>query len=121
VRARVYGSRGTRILTGAQIRERLGLYDSWAYFTKVSTSQVKPPRASRAQATRSPFPAIAGVLDPAPRSRRVLVERRRHGRWQRVGEVSTSERGRYHSTLALPGVYRVRSGGVVGPAVRAGE
>ena len=121
VRARVYGSKGTRILTGAQIRMRLGLYDSWAYFTNVSTSQVKRPRASRARVTRSPFPEITGVLDPAPRSRLVLVERRRHDRWQRVGEVATSDRGRYHSTLALPGVYRVRSGGVVGPAVRAGR
>jgi stage II sporulation protein D len=42
VRARVYGSRGSRVLTGAQIRARLGLYDSWAYFSKVRTA-----RASR--------------------------------------------------------------------------
>jgi len=117
VRARIYGSRGSRILTGAQIRARLRLHDSWAYFTKVSTSQVTTAPASKARATPSRFPEIAGVFDPAPRSRLVLVERRRGG-WERVGEVPTSDRGRYNSTLAVPGVYRVRSAGVVGPSVR---
>ena len=118
VRARVYGSRGTRELTGAQVRARLGLHDSWAYFTKVSTSQVSRARSADAWFTRSPFPVIAGAFDPAPRSRRVLVERRRLGRWERVAEVPTTARGRYRSTVAIPGVYRVRSAGVTGPAVR---
>ncbi len=115
VRARVYGSRGTRILTGAQIRARLGLYDSWARFTKVSSAQVK--RGARAS-VRSPFPEIAGAFDPAPRSRRALVERRRAGRWERVGEVAIGRGGRYRTTVATKGVYRVRSGGVAGPAFR---
>ena len=115
VRARVYGSRGTRILTGAQIRARLGLYDSWARFTKVSSAQVK--RGARAS-VRSPFPEIAGAFDPAPRSRRALVERRRGGRWERVGEVAIGRGGRYRTTVATKGVYRVRSGAVAGPAFR---
>jgi stage II sporulation protein D len=119
VRARVYGSRGSRVVTGAQIRARLGLYDSWAYFTKVSTSQVRRARTSRALGLLPSFPEIEGVFDPAPRSRRVLVERRaRGGRWERVAEVPTSARGRYNSIVAVPGIYRVRSAGVVGPSVR---
>jgi len=119
VRARVYGTRGTRVLTGAQIRARLGLYDSWAFFTQVSTSQVE--RGRRASAARSPFPEIAGSVAPAPRSSRVLVERRGPaGRWARVGEIRTSPRGRYHSTVGVEGVYRVRAGAVVGPSVRVG-
>ncbi|HEV2723398.1 MAG TPA: SpoIID/LytB domain-containing protein [Thermoleophilaceae bacterium] len=118
VRARVYGSRGSRLLTGAQIRARLGLYDSWAYFTKVSTSQVTRARASRGAVTPLASPEIKGSFEPAPRSRLVLVERRRRGRWERVDEVGTSARGRYRSLVAVPAVYRVRSAGVIGPAVR---
>ena len=118
VRARIYGSRGSRVLSGAQIRARLGLHDSWAYFTRVSTVQVTRARAARRWTAHSTFPEIAGVFEPAPRTRRVLVERRRAGRWERVVEVSTTAGGRYRSTVGGPGVYRVRSAGVVGPAIR---
>ena len=105
VHARVYGSRGTRLLTGAQVRARLGLHDSWAYFTKVSTAQVRrtaaaPPRAVGSRALVSVFHEIAGVFEPAPRSRRVLVERRLEGRWPRTGRVVTTARGRYRSPVA---------------------
>jgi len=120
VRARVTGSRGSRILTGAQIRARLGLYDSWARFTKVSTSQVKRARSARTT-TRGGKVArreIAGVFDPAPRSRSLLVERRVRGRWSFAGRVGTSRGGRYRASLAAGGIYRVRSGSVSGPAVR---
>ena len=121
VRARVTGSRGSRILTGAQIRARLGLYDSWAYFTKVSTAQVKP--AATARTTTRPGRStrrheIAGVFDPAPRSRSVIVERRSGGRWHLAGRIGTTRAGRFRAPLAARGVYRVRSGGVAGPAVR---
>ncbi len=116
VRARVYGSRGTRVLTGPQIRARLGLYDTWAYFSTVSSSQVK--HSKRARGARSAFPEIAGTFDPAPRARRLLVERRERRRWKRVARIDTSARGRYRSTLSTAGVYRVRAGSVTGPAVR---
>jgi stage II sporulation protein D len=119
VRARVYGSRGSRVLTGAQIRARLGLYDSWAYFTSVSSSQVKKPKSSRlARAAISPFPELAGVFDPAPKGHELVVERRERGRWRAVGRVETSANGRYRTTLSRAGVYRVRAGSVTGPAVR---
>lgn len=115
VRARVYGSRGTRVLTGPQIRARLGLYDTWAYFTGVSTSQVTKSRAARASS--SPLPVISGTFDPAPRHLMLLVERRSGRRWTRVGEVQTDGGGRYATTLSTTGLYRVRSGNVAGPAV----
>ncbi len=120
VRARVTGSRGSRILTGAQIRARLGLYDSWAYFTKVSTSQVRRARAARSttRGGRVARRQIAGVFDPAPRSRALLLERRARGRWHLAGRIATSPGGRYRASLVARGVYRVRSGGVAGPAVR---
>jgi stage II sporulation protein D len=114
IRARVYGSDGNRILTGPQIRRRLALYDSWAYFTRVSTAQAHGARASSGPA----FPVIEGVFDPAPRSRRVLVERRRAGGWSRVAELHVSHGGRYSTTVATRGTYRVRAGAAIGPAVR---
>jgi len=117
VRARVYGTRGTRILTGAQVRARLGLYDSWAFFTSVSTAQVERARAA---AAISPFHEIAGAFRPAPRSRRLLVERRSGHTWERVSRIHTTARGRYRTTLGVDGVYRVRAGSVAGPRVRVG-
>ncbi|HEX5872282.1 MAG TPA: SpoIID/LytB domain-containing protein [Longimicrobium sp.] len=116
VRARVYGSRGTKVLTGPQIRARLGLYDTWAYFSTISSSQVK--RARGARSAGALFPELAGRFDPAPRGRRLLVERRERGRWTRVTRVHTTARGRYRTTLSTAGVYRVRAGSVAGPAVR---
>ncbi|MGI8944691.1 MAG: SpoIID/LytB domain-containing protein [Thermoleophilaceae bacterium] len=115
VRARVYGTRGTTLLTGPEIRARLDLYDSWAYFTRVSTSQSRSRRGARAAGA---FPELAGSFDPAPRSRRLLVERRRGNRWTRVARIDVSRRGRYRSTVAVSGTYRVRAGRVAGPAVR---
>jgi len=118
VRARVVGSRGTRTLSGSDIRARLELYDSWAFFTKVSTSQVSQPEGRRAStAARSPSPEIAGAFSPAPRSRHVVVERRSEEGWKRVSRIRTTAAGRYRSTVGPAGAYRVRAGAIVGPAV----
>jgi stage II sporulation protein D len=116
VRARVYGSRGTKLLTGPQIRSKLGLYDTWAYFSTVSSSQVSRAHGAFTSALR--LPEIAGTFDPAPRHHRLMVERRRHGRWSGVARVRTTAHGRYRAAVARAGVYRVRAGGVAGPAVR---
>jgi len=118
VSARVVGSRGSRTLTGADIRARLDLYDSWASFTKVSTSQVRRATRPGARTAGGPFPEIVGAFTPAPRSGRVLVERREGGTWERVSRIHTSRKGRYRTTVGVDGVYRVRAGAVAGPAVR---
>jgi stage II sporulation protein D len=118
VRARVYGSRGTRVLTGAQIRSRLDLYDSWVYFTRVTSSQVRRPGALAATVA---LPQLGGVMDPAPRTRKLLLERRRTGRWAPVRELRTTRRGRFRSAVGVAGLYRVRAGAVAGPAVRIGR
>jgi len=47
VRARVYGSNGSVVLTGPQIRARLGLDDTWAYFTRASSSRAAASLARR--------------------------------------------------------------------------
>jgi stage II sporulation protein D len=117
VRARVYGSRGTRVLTGPQIRARLGLYDSWAYFTGISTSPVKKAKGARSAAA-SVFPELHGSFAPAPKGRSLTVERRVKGAWERVSQLTTTAGGRYRTTLSTAGTYRVRAGNVAGPAVR---
>ncbi|MEX1141464.1 MAG: SpoIID/LytB domain-containing protein [Thermoleophilaceae bacterium] len=37
VRARIFGSHGSRVVTGPEIRARLGLHDTWASFRKLRT------------------------------------------------------------------------------------
>jgi stage II sporulation protein D len=47
VRARIYGSNGSIVLTGPQIRARLGLDDTWAYFTRVGSARAASALAKR--------------------------------------------------------------------------
>jgi stage II sporulation protein D len=47
VRARIVGSNGSTILTGPQIRARLGLDDTWAYFTRVGSARAAARLARR--------------------------------------------------------------------------
>jgi len=47
VRARVVGANGSTILTGPQIRARLGLDDTWAYFTRVGSARAAKALAAR--------------------------------------------------------------------------
>ena len=75
-------------------------------------------KSKAARAAGAVFPELAGTFDPAPRGKRLLVERRERGDWKRVARVHTSARGRYRTTLSTAGVYRVRAGAVAGPAVR---
>jgi len=114
VRARVYGANGSTVLTGPQIRARLGLDDTWAYFTRVSTS-ASPGRTVRAS---SVGPTLHGAFVPAPRSRKLVVERMVGDRWAPSRPLRTTGRGRYWTAVEGPGVYRVRSGAIAGPAVR---
>jgi stage II sporulation protein D len=117
VRARVHGSGGTRIITGPQIRALLGLYDSWASFTRASTSQARRKLSLAASWYVRPL-VLVGRFDPAPSGRRLTVERRSGGSWRRVGRVRTTRRGRYRVAVRERGVYRVRSRTVAGPRVR---
>jgi stage II sporulation protein D len=116
VRARVYGSRGSVVLTGPSIRSRLGLDDTWAYFTRVTTSAAT---VRGARAASAGYRSLKGLFAPAPRSRRLAIERRdRDGAWVPAGSTVTTASGRYRAAVGGPGVYRVRSGGVAGPPVR---
>jgi len=119
VHARVYGTGGTRTITGPTLRARLDLYDTWASFTTVSTSQVRYGAAWASIFGRHGVPlSLHGSFAPAPRGRQLVLERRRRGRWKRVARVRTARDGSYALNVNRRGVYRVRAGSVAGPAVR---
>jgi stage II sporulation protein D len=120
VRARVVGTRGSVTLSGPTIRTRLGLRDTWMRFTRVSTS-AHSSRLARLSVWGPPLRpvSIAGMFDPAPRARRLVLERRADGDWRRVRTLRTTKAGRYRVSAPRLGTFRVRAGAVAGPAVRA--
>jgi stage II sporulation protein D len=125
--ADVIGSGGRTRVSGALLRTRFGLYDSWAYFTAISTGKVSPPPdppltggtgpgAATASARRA-IAGLAGTVLPARRGATVAIERRVAGRWVGIGTALVGSRGRYRSPVRDKGVYRVRFSGVAGPAI----
>jgi SpoIID/LytB domain protein len=117
IRARVVGSKGDHVITGPTLRSRLGLFDSWVFFTRVSTARATALTFARS-GVLVPRRAVAGAFEPAPRGRRLTVERRVGRHWRRVATARTSGHGRYRVALRASGVYRVRAGKAAGPAVR---
>src|SRR4051795_8953021 len=135
VNAQVVGSRGTVNVTGPQLRSRLGLYDTWAYFVTVKSGQGgastdpkenAPPvtdgggTVAKASWLREFFPAktqlvLQGAISTAPK--KITLQQRVAGKWKTVGYGSTDRRGRYALIVAKRGIYRVLGGGAVGPAV----
>jgi stage II sporulation protein D len=119
VRARVIGTSGSTVLTGPQIRARLGLRDTWFTFVRTSTSVARARSARPASwGPRMMEPALVGSYTPVPKRRVLIVERRRDQGWRRIGKVRTTKEGRYRMDIGRNGLYRVRAGRVAGPAVR---
>jgi hypothetical protein len=119
VRARVIGSAGSTVLTGPAIRARLGLRDTWFTFVRISSSARHSLSAGAASwGLWRTDPALAGRFSPAPRSRRLAVQRRSDGRWRTVTSVRTTRSGRYRLGIDRAGLYRVRADRVAGPSVR---
>lgn len=138
VHAEVIGSRGRTRVTGATLRARLDLFDTWAYFRTITSGRARAtpppdtggdsnpgepldpsggaafPRASAARAARS----LAGSVIGASAGSRLLVQERRAGRWVRAGHTRLRAGGSYRAQVDHAGVYRVVSGGLPGPAVR---
>jgi stage II sporulation protein D len=120
VRAQVIGTRGSRIVTGPQVRAALGLRDTWFTDYRVASSASGTRSARPASwGPRPPRRTLAGEFQPAPRKHVLRIERRgADGRFQTVTRAETSRSGRYRVALSRPGVYRVRCGAVKGPPVR---
>ena len=138
VAADIVGSRGVTRVSGATLRLRFNLYDTWAYFTTVSSRRAEPPVAAPKEPTvpslgpgtsaggvaagaSSDAPdfiaGIAGSIRPGRRGQVVALERREGGEWERVGSVRLRAAGAYRVGVTESGEYRVRAGSVVGPLV----
>jgi stage II sporulation protein D len=142
ISATVVGTRGSTTISGASLRARLGLRDTWAYFKSVTTGvKRKPvksspslpgspstggagPDGARAAAVRARHVAartvhfVAGEIAPGKRGQRVRVQRLRGGRWVTVAKVRLTKGGRYEARVSARSSYRVKAGGALGPTVR---
>ncbi len=130
VEADVVGSRGRTRVTGGQLRARFGLFDTWAFFTSITSGEEPPPDqpaspptggtepfGSAAWLQPHPVGALAGRVLPVLKSAQVTVQQRQGGKWVVVGTTRTGKAGRYSYTVTAPGVYRVRYHDENGPAV----
>src|SRR3954466_3838343 len=69
VRAQVVGTKGTTSVTGPQLRSRFGLFDTWAYFTTITSSGKRAPLGPETPATPTvPPPPITPAGGVAPTS-----------------------------------------------------
>src|SRR4051794_4804101 len=65
VRAQVVGTKGTTTVTGTQLRSRFGLFDTWAYFTTVTSSGKRAPLGPQTPATPTAPATPATPATPA--------------------------------------------------------
>jgi stage II sporulation protein D len=136
VRAQVIGTGGATDVTGPQLRSAFGLYDTWAFFTSVSSKASKTkvrkpaaippagePTGGVAPSTRAAsvkVPSVQGTIAPARAGRRLRVERRQGAHWVAAADARVGRAGRYSVAVPGPGIYRVVYGTATGPAVRVG-
>src|SRR4051794_899812 len=111
VRAQVVGTGGRTDVTGATLRSRFGLYDSWAYYTTI-TSKKKTPAApandgagagdptsggtapaAPAGTARAGRTLLSGTITPARRGAWLRVQRRVAGRWVTYAWTTTGADG----------------------------
>jgi stage II sporulation protein D len=140
VDAQVIGTRGTVDVTGPQLRSRLGLYDTWAYFVTIKSGQgdasTQPDQSSgdtqltdgggvTASAAGSWLRRVAGPMrrlvmsgSIAPRANTITLQQLVRSKWRTVGFGTTDARGRYALRVDTAGTYRILARGGVGPAVR---
>jgi stage II sporulation protein D len=119
--ANVVGTKGRSRVSGAELRRRLGLRDTWAYFKTISTSTSRSGSSSSggARAARAGAGAVLrGSVFPARAGSEVRVEWGVGRSWQVVATTLTGRGGAYRVAVGAPGRYRVVSGGVTGPVVR---
>jgi stage II sporulation protein D len=129
VAARVLGTRASTEVSGATLRARLGLYDTWAYFRTVTSGKAKPrgdappPQAADpsggaiGSAALRAARALSGTVLPGRAGTTLRVQARRGGRWVAAGQTTLDRRGAYRWAAPAAGTYRVVYAGATGPAV----
>ena len=121
VAAQIVGTGGRTAVNGPMLRARFGLFDSWAYFTVVDT-EVEPaeePPATDARAAAAKRGTVTGYVSGMKRGTRVVVQRRtRAGVWTTEVRTHLGRGGRYNAAVSRGGTYRIRVGGITGPAAK---
>ena len=131
VTAYVIGTGGRTKVSGATLRARFGLYDSWAYFTSIGTRKKKPPAPTdpRTGGTKPPAAAafgprprtvLAGTVYPERTGAEVQIQLLDDGTWRTVTSTIVRRGGRYSAAVARAGTYRAIFSGDAGPAIRVG-
>jgi SpoIID/LytB domain protein len=122
VAADVVGTRGRTRVDGATLRARLGLFDTWAYFTSIATRKRPPDDGDLVRATAasgpSPVAAITGSVVPARRGAEVQIQVRNGSEWTTVASTLVRRGGRYRAEVARAGTYRAVFSGDAGPSIR---
>jgi stage II sporulation protein D len=121
VSADVVGTRGRTRVDGATLRARLGLYDTWAYFTSIATRRAPADPAGGARSTLAgprPLAAVTGTVVPARRGAEVQIQVRAGEDWTTVASTVVRRGGRYRAEVARAGTYRAVFSGEAGPSIR---
>jgi stage II sporulation protein D len=119
VSAKVIGTGGTTTVSGATLRARFGLDDTWAYFTSISTKQKQPPPTGGAVAAGPRARSIiSGAVYPERVGAEVQIQIRSGNGWHTVASAVVERGGRYTAAVARPGVYRAIFSGDAGPSLR---
>jgi len=115
VKARIRGTRGSTVVTGPQIRTRLGLRDTWFYVRRVRTKRATGAEARTLRGAR-PLVALYGAIDGG-KVDTVTLERRDGKRWRKAGTFPVVAGG-YRIHVGTAGIYRVKAGWAAGPELR---
>jgi stage II sporulation protein D len=115
VAADVVGSAGRTRVDGATLRARLGLLDTWAYFTTIATHRARP---TATVAGPRPRAVVAGSVVPARVGAEVQIQVRDGASWETVTSTVVRRGGTYRAAVARSGAYRAVFSGEAGPALR---
>ena len=121
VAADIVGTGGRTRVDGATLRARLGLLDTWAYFTSIASRQAPPTGTGGAQAGAAgprPRATVAGTVIPARVGAEVRIQRRAGSGWRTVASTLVRPGGYYRAAVASSGVYRAVFAGDAGPSIR---
>jgi stage II sporulation protein D len=122
VTAKVIGTGGSTTVSGATLRTRLGLDDTWAYFTSISTKKKQAPPADRNGGAQASGPRPRGILSgtvyPERVGAEVQIQIRSAGGWHTLTSPIVRRGGRYTAAVARPGTYRAIFSGDAGATIR---
>ena len=121
VSADIVGTGGRTRVDGATLRARLGLLDTWAYFTSIASRKAPPTGTGGTTAGAAgprPRASVAGTVVPARVGAEVQIQIREGGSWKRVASTLVRRGGYYRAAVASAGTYRAVFAGDAGPSIR---